>query len=157
MIVVVFYGRSIVFLGGIVQLKNLKNMVRIIGYKQRQKEDGEAFNVLELQGGVELIKSKSTGNFYATAKKAYIPSTFDEQTCIALTGTEMQGSIIKEECEPYEYVVTETGEEIVMQHRWAYVPEDVQAPVTKSTPLETETLQPNLEKFSQNGALQYAS
>ena len=132
-------------------------MVRIIGYKQRQKENGELFNVLELQGGVELIKSKSTGNFYATAKKAYIPSTFDEQTCIALTGTEMQGSIIKEECEPYEYVVTETGEEIIMHHRWTYMPEDVKEPVAKSTPLETETLQPNIEQFSQNGALQYAS
>ncbi|CAA0252682.1 conserved hypothetical protein [Tenacibaculum maritimum] len=132
-------------------------MVRIIGYKQRQKEDGELFYVLELQGGVELIRSKSTGNFYATAKKAYIPSTFDEQTCIALTGTEMQGSIIKEECEPYEYIVKETGEEIIMHHRWAYVPEDVKEPIVENTSLQAETLQPNVEQFSQNGALQYAS
>ncbi|CAA0163636.1 conserved hypothetical protein [Tenacibaculum maritimum] len=128
-------------------------MVRIIDYKQRQKEDGDLFYVLELQGGVELIKSKSTGNFYATAKKAYIPSTFDEQTCIALTGTEMQGSIIKEECEPYEYIVKETGEEIIMHHRWTYVPEDV----VENTSLQAETLQPNVEQFSQNEALQYAS
>ncbi|MFL0070075.1 hypothetical protein [Tenacibaculum maritimum] len=132
-------------------------MVRIIGYKQRQKEDGDLFYVLELQGGVELIRSKSTGNFYATAKKAYIPSTFDEQTCIALTGTEMQGSIIKEQCEPYEYIVKETGEEIIMHHRWTYVPEDVKEPVVENNPLQAETLQPNVEQFSQNGDLQYAS
>ncbi|CAA0190242.1 conserved hypothetical protein [Tenacibaculum maritimum] len=132
-------------------------MVTITNYRQRQKEDGTTFYVLEVQGGIEMIRSKSTGNFYATAKKAYVPSTFDEQTCIALTGTEMQGSIIKEECEPYEYIVKETGEEIIMHHRWAYVPEDVKEPVVENTSLQVEILQPNVEQFSQNGTLKHAS
>ncbi len=131
-------------------------MVRIINFKERQKEDGTTFFVLEIQGGIEMIRSKSTGNFYATAKKAYLPSTFDEQTCTALIGTEMQGSIIKEECEPYDYVVKETGEEITMHHRWVYVQEDMPAPVIENTISESEPLQPNVEKFSQNGVLEYA-
>ena len=59
-------------------------MVRIINYKERQKEDGDTFFVLELQGGIEMVQSKETGNFYATAKRAFMPSTFDEQTCSAL-------------------------------------------------------------------------
>lgn len=44
-------------------------MVRIIGYNTRQKEDGSLFNVLQVQGGIEMIKSKETGQFYATAKE----------------------------------------------------------------------------------------
>ena len=93
-------------------------MVRIIGYKERQKEDGEIFFTLELQGGIELVQSKSTGNFYATAKKAIISSTFNEQTCQALLGTEISGCIVKKECEPYSYYSKETGEEITIDFRW---------------------------------------
>ncbi len=131
-------------------------MVRIINYKERIKEDGESFFVLELQGGIEMVQSQQTGNFYATAKRAFIPSTFDEQTCSALIGTEMQGQIIKEECEPFEYVVKETGEEITLNHRWVYVTD--QAPVTeqKVTNQVTENLQSNVEQFSENGVLEMA-
>lgn len=98
-------------------------MVRIVGFKQREKEDGTPFFILELQGGIEMTLSKETGQFYATAKKAYVTSTFDEQTCKALVGSEMPGSIQKKEVEPYTYVVQETGEELVLQHRWVFVPE----------------------------------
>jgi len=98
-------------------------MVRIIGFRQREKEDGTPFFILELQGGVEMIKSKETGQFYATAKKAYVTSTFDEETCKALIGTPMTGEILKQETEPYTYVVKETGEELVLNHRWVYVPD----------------------------------
>ena len=44
-------------------------MVRIIDYKTRQKEDGTEFYLLEVQGGIEMVKSKETGLYYATAKK----------------------------------------------------------------------------------------
>ncbi|MGO4912553.1 hypothetical protein [Leeuwenhoekiella sp. W20_SRS_FM14] len=98
-------------------------MVRIVGFKQREKEDGTSFFILELQGGIEMTLSKETGQFYATAKKAYVTSTFDEQTCKALVGSEMPGSIQKKEVEPYNYVIQETGEELVLQHRWVFVPE----------------------------------
>lgn len=97
-------------------------MVRIIGYKSREKEDGSPFFILELQGGVEMSLSK-TGQYYATAKKAYVTSTFDEPTCKALIGTEIPGAIVKKEVEPYTYVVKETGEELVLTHRWVFVPE----------------------------------
>jgi len=132
-------------------------MVRIINYKERNKEDGTSFFVLELQGGIEMVQSKETGNFYATAKKAFIPSTFDEQTCVALIGTDMPGSISKEECEPYDYVVKETGEEITLYHRWVYVPENDTAPKVKVSSDKTErNLIPDLKQFSQNGILEHA-
>ena len=130
-------------------------MVRIIGYKERQKEDGSSFFVLELQGGIEMVLSKVTGNFYATAKRAFIPSTFNEQTCTALIGTEMSGRIIKEECEPFDYVVKETGEEITMTHRWVYVTEDAVKPKQTTVQYEQNVIT-NSDVFSKNGILEHA-
>ena len=98
-------------------------MVRIIDYQQRKNEDSTSFFVLELQGGVEMLLSKETSQFYATAKKAYVTSTFDEATCKTLIGSEIPGSIEKKEVEPYTYVVKETGEELILTHRWVFVPE----------------------------------
>ncbi len=95
-------------------------MVRIINYQKRQAEDGREFFVLEISGGLEMVKSKETNQFYATAKKASIPSTFDEFTCKALIGSEMEGEVVKQHVEPYPYVIKETGEEIILTHRWVY-------------------------------------
>lgn len=122
-------------------------MVRIIGFKQREKEDGTPFFILELQGGIEMTQSKETGQFYATAKKAYVTSTFDEQTCKALIGTEMSGSIAKTDVEPYTYVVKETGEEIVLTHRWVFIPKNEQSKQDEVV----DQLMGDTSIFSQNG------
>ena len=45
-------------------------MVTIINYKTRTKEDGTEFFLLEVQGGLEMVQSKTTNQYYATAKKA---------------------------------------------------------------------------------------
>ena len=95
-------------------------MVRIIDYKTRTSEDGKQFFTLEIQGGIEMVLSQTTGNFYATARKSSITTTFNEQTCKALIGTEMPGNIEKQECEPYEYTVEDTGEIITLTHKYMY-------------------------------------
>ena len=123
-------------------------MVRIINYKEREKEDGTTFFVLELQGGIEMVLSKATGNFYATAKKAFIPSTFDEQTCNGLIGTEMPGRIVKEECEPFNYLIKETGEEIRLAHRWTYTPNE------SAQPKKEMQVNANSNVFSENGIME---
>lgn len=128
-------------------------MVRIINYKSREKEDGTPFFILELQGGVEMVKSAETGQFYATAKKAYVTSTFDEQTCKALIRTEMSGSVIKKEVEPYTYVVKETGEELVLTHRWVFVPESQEETKREDA---IDQLMADTSVFSQNGVSQFA-
>lgn len=120
-------------------------MVTVINFKERNKEDGTSFFVLEIQGGLEMVRSQSTGQFYATAKKAYLPSTFDVMTCQALIGTQMPGSIEKIECEPYEYTVRETGEIITLSHRYSYVPEERQA----AKPAY-DTFRPSMDAFSMN-------
>ena len=95
-------------------------MVRIINYKKRQAEDGKEFFALEISGGLEMIKSQTTHQFYATSKRAFVPSTFDELTCQSLIGTEMQGFVVKLDCEPYDYTIKETGEVIKLAHKYVY-------------------------------------
>lgn len=105
-------------------------MVTVIDFKERQSGDGEKFYVLILQGGVEMIRSKETNRWYATAKKASVSSTFDENTCKTLIGTTFPGSIKKEECDQYEYTIPDTGEIINMSHRWIYA-DDVEETIEK--------------------------
>ena len=98
-------------------------MVKIIGYKESLSNEGKAFNSLVLQGGVEIIHSAS-GNIYATARKANLASAFDEETCKGLIGTDLAGTIEKQECEPYEYTSPQTGEILVLYHRYSFIPEE---------------------------------
>ena len=104
--------------------KTLNKMVTIVNYKRRRKEDGSEFIVLELQSGVELIQSQTTGKFYATSKRCYIPATFDEYTCKSIMGTEMKGNIVKVECEPFQFTIEATGEVVELNHRYEYTPEE---------------------------------
>ncbi|WP_294230371.1 hypothetical protein [uncultured Chryseobacterium sp.] len=120
-------------------------MVRIVNYIKRQKEDGTTFCTLEVQAGIEMVLSQKTNQYYVTAKKTFISSTFDEETCQALIGTQVQGSIVKQECEPYEYTVKDTGEVIVLNHRYVYSPQE--ATGSSSTTANSD----GLEAFSKNG------
>ena len=98
-------------------------MVTIVDYAKRTNREGEEFNALILQSGLELVKSKETNNYYATAKRTSITSTFNENTCEKLIGTEIPGSIKRIDCEPYEYTIRETGEVITLTHQWVYLKE----------------------------------
>ena len=95
-------------------------MVKIIDYAKRTNSKGEQFCALILQSGLEMVKSQETGNYYATARKTSITSTFTEEQCKDLIGHELPGSIRKVECEPYEYTIKDTGEVITLNHRWEY-------------------------------------
>lgn len=99
--------------------------VKIIDYKHRITDAGKAFFALTLQGGIEIVQS-ITGKQYITIRKASLPTTFDETICQSLIGQDLPGTIHKVECEPYEYTTPDTGEVIMLNHRYEYVPEDVQ-------------------------------
>ncbi len=98
-------------------------MVSIIDYAQRTNSDGENFFALILQGDLEMVKSKETGNFYATAKRASVTSTFTVEACEKLIGQEIPGSIQRVPSEPYEFTIPDTGEIIQLEHRWVYLAE----------------------------------
>lgn len=123
-------------------------MLRIVNFKERESDDGSTFFALTIQGGVELVKSNATGSFYATARKTSITSTFDEETCKALLGSEIPGEIVKRICKPYSFTIKETGEIIELSHRYEYIPE---APSAKENMSEStiddfvipETIQEN--------------
>ncbi len=105
-------------------------MVRIVNFQKRTTEQGKEFFTLELQGGVEIVKSQETGKSYMTVRKASMSSTFDEFTCQSLIGTELPGSIKKLECEAYSYTIKDTGEIITLNHRFEYVDDEVSVPAT---------------------------
>jgi len=96
-------------------------MVKIVDFVKRQNKEGVEFNALILQGGIELVKSRESGRYYATAKKASITSTFDDAMCQSLIGQEIPGSVQRIETEPYDFTVKDTGEVLSLTHRWVYL------------------------------------
>jgi hypothetical protein len=95
-------------------------MVTVCEVIKRKNKEGVEFNALILQGGIELVKSRETGSWYATSKRASITSTFDDATAQSLIGTQIPGSIKRVETEPYDFVVKDTGEVLELTHRWQY-------------------------------------
>lgn len=98
-------------------------MVTITDYKTIENENGDSFNILVVQGGLQTVKSKQTGRTYFTAKKARVSCTLDEATCQQMIGQQIDGHVIKVEVEPYEYTVPSTGEIITLTHSYQYVDE----------------------------------
>lgn len=105
-------------------LKIYKTMVQITGYKVYEKENGDSFCVLIVQGGVEAVVSKETGRTYLTARSARVSCTFNETMCKSLIGTSLPGSITKVEVEPYEFTIESTGEIIERTHRYDYMSDE---------------------------------
>lgn len=131
-------------------------MVRIVNYQKRTTEEGKEFFTLELQGGVEIVKSQETGKNYMTARKASMSCTFDEATCISLIGTELPGSVKKVACEDYSYTIKETGEIITLSHRFEYVEYEAPkySPEKSNTTIEEFMAKaPVGNSFSTNGQL----
>lgn len=114
-------------------------MVTISDYKVRQNIDGKSFCTLILTGGIELVKSNSTGQFYATVRKASITSTFTEDVCKTLIGKPLPGIIEKQECDAYEHVVAETGETVTLNHRYVFNPKP------NSVSMEEAVMTPEME------------
>lgn len=99
-------------------------MVKVTDYRVfKNHETQEEFYALVLTGGLEVIKSKNTGKQYATIKKCSMPASFDEETCKALIGQEMQGRIDKVPCDEYEITDKKTGELITVNFTYQYVDE----------------------------------
>lgn len=99
-------------------------MVTIVNFEPRESREGEQFNALILQGDLETVISKETGKPYITARRASIPSTFDERMCQELIGRKLPGEIQRVDTDPYEYEL-ENGEKIILEHSWEYQPEPV--------------------------------
>ena len=95
-------------------------MVQIIAYEKRLNSEGEEFNVLVLAGGLEMVKSRSTGRYYATRKESTVSCTMSKDQCKELIGQELPGSIKRVECEAYKVTDEKTGETLIVNHWWRY-------------------------------------
>ena len=95
-------------------------MVTVKDFKRRESKSGNEFFVLVLQGGVTPVKSKETRRMYFTVKTCTVSTTFDEETCKEIIGSQFPGTIVKVDTEPYDFTIPETGEVIELEHRWEY-------------------------------------
>ena len=98
-------------------------MVKVISFEKRTAFDGRKFNVLILQGGIDMIKSKRTGKSYLTAHKVSMACTMDEETAKEQIGSKLPGTIQKIECEPYEFIIPQSGEKVMLDYTFKYSPE----------------------------------
>ena len=104
-------------------------MVTVKNYHLREGDKGKYVS-LELTGDMELVQSTNSGRFYATCRRCFIFSTFDELTAKTMVGKQMPGSIIRTPCDPYDYTVPETAEVIQLTFRYEYTPEEVKVVTT---------------------------
>ena len=99
-------------------------MVTVTDYHVRESKKGDSFTTLTLQGDLEMIKSQNTGKFYATARKASIVTTFNEEACKSLVGKELPGRIEKVPVDkPYDYKIPDSNEVIKLDYTYEYSPE----------------------------------
>ena len=112
-----------------------------------ENAEGDPFVSLELQGGITMIQSKSSGRFYATSKRTRIASTFDLETAKLLIGEKIPGSIEKVSCEPYEYQIPGSNETVTLDFTYQFVSEGSRF----KSPVITNQLHTDAEVFSTNG------
>jgi hypothetical protein len=96
-------------------------MVTVKEVKKMENSNGEEFFGLIVESGVVSVKSQQTGRIYLTKKRAFVSTTFDEQTAASLIGEQFEGTIRKVKTAPYEYTIEDTGEVIELSHRWEYM------------------------------------
>lgn len=98
-------------------------MVTVSDYFEVQTSEGKTFVYLELSGGLELVQSLNTGEFYATTRKCRISSTFNLDIAKKMVGTSIEGEIVRVEVNPYQYVIPSTGEVLKLTHSYSYRPQ----------------------------------
>lgn len=101
-------------------------MVIVKDLKPIKKKDGETFYCLIVEGSVEPVRSEKTGRIYFTARRATVPTTFDQKTCKKVIGAEFDGDVVRVACDPYEYTIEDTGEIIELSHRWEFQDENLE-------------------------------
>jgi hypothetical protein len=98
-------------------------MVTIVSMEKRlNKVKNQEFNVMVLQGNVEIVMSKTTGRPYLTARKTSIPCTFSEELGKQLIGHQLPGVIERKEVKPYEFLIPGTKKPITLTHTFQYSP-----------------------------------
>jgi len=100
-------------------------MVTIVAVsKKKSSKTNEEFAILHVQGDPEVLKSKTTGRPYLSARKATLPCTLDFSLAKSLIGTTLNGSIELADCNEYE-VVLPNGKKLKVNRCFQYNPDSV--------------------------------
>jgi len=97
-------------------------MVTVTNYVVRKRKDDTTFIALEISGSLEIIQSQSSGGFYASVRKCFIPSTFSEEVAKMMIGQQIEGEVVRIQTEPYDYLNKRTGELMTLTHAYSYRP-----------------------------------
>jgi hypothetical protein len=110
-------------------------MLTISDYKRCTSQEGREFFALTLQGETTVAQSEN-GNFYLTANKTSMPTSFTAAVCQTLIGKTLSGSIQKVPCEPYEYT-NQAGETVTLNYRYQYSPREESTAIKQvASPME---------------------
>ena len=97
-------------------------MVKVIDYQKKENpKTKEIYSTLVLQADPEVLISKSSGKAYITAKRASVPCALDETSAKALIGSELEGSIERVACTPFE-VKLATGKKVKINTAFQFIP-----------------------------------
>jgi proteasome assembly chaperone (PAC2) family protein len=100
-------------------------MLKVIDAKTRvNSKTKEEYNVVVLQGNVEIQKSQSTGKYYLASKTIEIPTTLNQNEIKHLIGTSIPGKIEKVDCAEYLVPVPNSNKKLKINHTFAYSPSD---------------------------------
>ncbi len=100
-------------------------MVTVTNFHVRKTKSGESFVVLTISGGLEMVQSQTSGQWRAVVRKCQIPANFDETVAKSVVGTQLPGSIIRVQTDPYQYTDEKSGEVVTLSHSWSYSPDGV--------------------------------
>jgi proteasome assembly chaperone (PAC2) family protein len=100
-------------------------MLKVIDAKTRvNSKTKEEYNVVVLQGNVEIQKSQSTGKYYLASKTIEIPTTLNLNEAIQLIGTSIAGKIEKVDCPEYLVPVPNSNKKLKINHTFTYSPSE---------------------------------
>jgi proteasome assembly chaperone (PAC2) family protein len=98
-------------------------MLKIIDAKTRvNSKTKEEYNIVVLQGNVEIQKSQSTGKFYLRSKTISIPTTLNQNEIKQLIGSSIPGEIVKVDCPEYLVPVPNSTRKLKITHSFEYSP-----------------------------------
>jgi hypothetical protein len=98
-------------------------MLKVIDAKTRvNSKTKEEYNVVVLQGNVEIQKSQSSGKFYLGSKTISIPTTLNQNEAKKLIGSSISGEIVKVDCPEYLVPVPNSTRKLKINHTFEYSP-----------------------------------
>jgi hypothetical protein len=96
-------------------------MLKVIDAKTRvNSKTKEEYNIVVLQGNVEIQKSQSTGKFYLRSKTISIPTTLNQNEAKQLIGSSIPGKIVKVDCPEYLVPVPNSTRKLKITHTYEY-------------------------------------